>query len=90
MANMNKPPKIGGSSAIKQMRGPGENLGLKKPRIGAIPKPKLIAPPPMGVGTGAGMGSPPGMGASGSYLPKLAGGGKVSKSKPKSKPKSKR
>lgn len=31
-------------SIVRQMRGPGENLGLKKPRKGYIPKPKPYAP----------------------------------------------
>lgn len=30
--------------AVRQMRGPGMNLGLKKPRKGYIPKPKPYKP----------------------------------------------
>ena len=29
-----KPPKAGGEPAVRQMRGPGMNKGLKKPRFG--------------------------------------------------------
>lgn len=36
--NYKKPPKVGSSSAIRQMRGPGMNKGLKKPRYGQFPK----------------------------------------------------
>lgn len=34
-----KPPRAGGKPAVRQMRGPGMNLGLKKPRHGYIKKP---------------------------------------------------
>lgn len=33
-----KPPKVGGPPAVRQMRGPGMNKGLKKPRHGQFPK----------------------------------------------------
>lgn len=36
--NYKKPPKAGGEPAVRQMRGPGMNKGLKKPRYGQFPK----------------------------------------------------
>jgi len=75
MKNMAKTPRTGSTPAVRQMRGPGMNLGLKKPRIGYIPKPKNYATPKdMKLGAPA---KPT------SYLPTLAGGGKVISSKQK-------
>lgn len=38
-----KPPKVRTSSTVRQMRGPGMNLGLKKPRFG-FKKPDDVSP----------------------------------------------
>jgi hypothetical protein len=40
-----KPPRSGSKPAVRQMRGPGMNLGLKKPRHGYIAKPKEYTTP---------------------------------------------
>jgi hypothetical protein len=37
--SMSKPPKVGGGPAVRQMRGPGMNKGLKKPRHGKFANP---------------------------------------------------
>jgi hypothetical protein len=39
-----KSPRVGKGPVVRQMRGPGMNLGLKKPRHGYIKKPKEYTP----------------------------------------------
>jgi hypothetical protein len=73
MKNMAKTPRTGIAPAVRQTKGPGMNLGLKKPRIGYIPKPKKYATPKdMKLGA---------LAKTTSYLPTLAGGGKIISSK---------
>lgn len=72
MKNMVKPPRSG-EPAVRQTRGPGMNLGLKKPRVGKFPNTKkFVTPKDMRLGAPA---------KKTSYLPTLAGGGKVISSK---------
>ena len=79
MKDYSKGPK----SAVRQMRGPGMNLGLKKPRKNTIPKPKPYKPSrEMKAALSFGMGSKSGKGKTGSYLPNFEEGGSVP-SKPK-------
>lgn len=57
-------------SSVRQMRGPGMNLGLKKPRKNYIPKPKDYKAPKTKTS----------LAFTGSYLPDTLGlGGKKSK-----------
>ena len=56
-------------SAIKQMKGPGMNLGLKKPRKNYIPKPKPYKPSKAMKAASKTDSS--------SYLPNFSGGGSV-------------
>lgn len=60
----------GGRKAVRQVKGPGMNLGLKKPRKGYIPKPKPYKTPrELKPKTSSGKAS--------SYLPDLGGAGSV-------------
>ena len=56
--------------AVRQMRGPGMNLGLKKPRKNYIPKPKPYKKPRELKGASS-------SGKASSYLPKFEEGGSV-------------
>ena len=60
----------GRKNAVTQIKGPGMNLGLKKPRKGYIPKPKPYKTPrELKPKTSSGKAS--------SYLPDLGGAGSV-------------
>lgn len=68
MKDFTKSP--GRKNAVRQVRGPGMNLGLKKPRKGYIPKPKPYKKPRELKSTSSG-------GKASSYLPDLGGPGSV-------------
>lgn len=76
-AKLPKIKKIASAGGVKQMRGPGENLGLKKPRVGGSSTP---AAPPLNLNAEIARQAAPTKGATGqtgSYLPAFAKGGKV-------------
>ncbi|MGI9137159.1 MAG: hypothetical protein ACR2JS_08925 [Candidatus Nanopelagicales bacterium] len=60
----------GSKSAVRQVKGPGMNLGLKKPRKNYIPKPKPYKPSREMKDAMSG-------GKASSYLPKFEEGGSV-------------
>ena len=62
----------GGKSAVRQVKGPGMNLGLKKPRKNYIAKPK-----PYKQSKALKDAEKVGKGKSSSYLSDLGGGGNV-------------
>jgi hypothetical protein len=54
MAKITGKSKAGGTPAVRQTRGPGMNLGLKKPRFGKFSKEKPVSEAKSGPRTASG------------------------------------
>jgi len=75
MKNLSGSPRGSGKSAVRQVKGPGMNEGMKKPRKNGFPKPKPYKPSKAMKSANSMGGSS--AASSSSYLPAFRDGGSV-------------